>query len=532
MPELEKGKITLENPDHTQSDFRQNNHGKINRAGTINYGNGVTGKIGLLRGSGNEDVYIYEFDEDKYDEESAKDWIEDHRSEKAMGESKLKNKKFKFNMPLIKADKGNDGYLYLEFALATTDVDLENEQLTDDCLKDMLSQALDINVYLDHQYDLPHTVGPVTDATINGSELWVKGRVRKELEATVQDILDSETKMGGSFGGVCVDDFIENGIRKLNRVNLLDATFTPMPVNTATSGTGKVSKMDCTVCNQIFKSIESKYGIEKADLEDNNVTRTEDESYEAIISKVRAAIRNKFTNTFDGLSEFWVKLTFPDSVIIESFKDDKLYEIAYNINEAGEVELGEPVEVQEQYVEKKLEVFKTKAIEHEPPADYENKSKIEGDESMDETKVQEMIDKSNDKLLGEIKGLLEPKEPAKEPKETKAIDEDAIADRVTKGVLKSLGLEEEQEAEPEEGKIIIMDSKALEDLQADTIQKTILGLASQRKGERKSKSIGGNKFEFPEEVTEEEPAKETKANGKMSTRKSAEAIVKKYGIAA
>jgi hypothetical protein len=389
----------------------------------------------------------------------------------------------------------------------------------------MVDQATGINVYLDHEYDLPHTVGPVVEAEIIGNVLWVKGRVRKELESTIQDILDSETKMGGSFGGFCEQDFLENGIRKMDKVRLLDATFTPMPVNTATSGTAKESVKGCTVCNQIFKSIKSKYGINV--LEVKNVTRTEDESYDTIMSAVSSAVRQKYRGP-DGYSSVWLKLTFPDSCIIENWEEDKLYELPYSINDAGEVELGDPVEVMEQYVEKKLEVFKTKAIVHEPPADYKKKD-INGDENMDETKVQKMIDDSNAKLLGEIKGLLKPE---KEVEETPAIDAaemtKSITEDVTKNLLKSFGIEEEEEA-PEDGKIVIMDQKALEDLQADAIQKTILRIAKQREGPRKSKSLGSSKFEIPGESEEESPEK-TKS-GKVSTRKAAEMVAERKGLA-
>ena len=435
----------------------------------------------------------------------------------------LKDKKFKFNLPLRKAQVEDDGFLYMEFALATTDVDLEGEQLTDKCLKDMVSQALGINVYLDHKYDLDHTVGPVIEAKVEGSELWVKARVRNELRAKIQDILDSETKMGGSFGGICMEDFMEAGVRKLDKVNLLDATFTPMPVNTATSGSAKESVKGCTVCNQIFKSLKSKYGIER-NLEVKNVTRTEDESYEAIRVAVEPAMEEAYPG--EGYSPTWIRLTFPDSVIYENWEEGKTYELPYSIDEEGNVTLGEPVEVQEQYVEKKLEVLKTKAMEHEPPADYK---KHIGDESMDETKVQEMINKSNDELFDKLKGLMKPEDPA--PSEIKAIDEDALTDKVTKGVLKALGFEEEAPEDPEGGKVMIIDAKAFEEMQADTIQKAIMGIAKQREGTRKSKSLGLPKFG---DIVDEpiEPEKEVSKTGGVSTVKAAEMLAKKKGLKA
>ena len=170
-------------------------------------------------------------------------------------------------------------------------------------------------------------------------------------------------------------------------------------------------------------------------------------------------------------------------------------------------------------------MFKTKALEHEPPADYKKKTK--GSENMDETKVQEMIDKSNAKLLDELKGIMKPTEPAEPAPVAKELDEDAMVDRVTKGVVKAMGIEVEEDPTPEDGKIIIMDSKALEELQADTIQKTILGIASQRQGEKRAKSVATGKFDLLEE-TPAEPDKK-KGHG-VSTRKAAEMHAERKGL--
>jgi hypothetical protein len=52
-----------------------------------------------------------------------------------MNDDLLTNKKFRFNLPVIKSYRGDDGFLYLEYALATTDVDLEKEQVTENSLK-------------------------------------------------------------------------------------------------------------------------------------------------------------------------------------------------------------------------------------------------------------------------------------------------------------------------------------------------------------------------------------------------------------
>ena len=102
----------------------------------------------------------------------------------------------------------------------------------------MAEQATGINMYMEHKYTDETTLGPVVEAQIRDNTLWVKGRVRKSKTDKVNDILEAGTHMGGSFGGICKKDYInESGSRMLDKVNLLDATFTPMPVNQATLGT-------------------------------------------------------------------------------------------------------------------------------------------------------------------------------------------------------------------------------------------------------------------------------------------------------
>lgn len=442
------------------------------------------------------------------------------------------NKKLKFIMPLVKAQVEEDGYYYLKFGLSTETTDLEKEQVSPEAIDDMINQAKAINSFACHQYGLDDVLGPIVDSWKDKTEkgidvMMIKVRVVPSLKAKIKELVDAGVRLGGSFGGMCLEDEMVDGIRLLKKILLLEGSLTPLPVNWDTLGTAEETTKGCKngLCTQIVKSIRDKYDLPEQNLEVKNVTRTEDESYEAIRVAVEAAMEEAYPG--EGYSPTWIRLTFPDSVIYENWEEGKTYELPYSIDEEGNVTLGEPVEVQEQYVEKKLEVFKTKSMEHEPPADY--KEKTIGDENMDETKVQKMIDDSNAKLLGEIKGLLKPE---KEVEETPAIDAaemtKSITEDVTKNLLKSFGIEEEEEA-PEDGKIVIMDQKALEDLQADAIQKTILEIAKQREGTRKSKSLGSSKFEIPGESEEEAPEK-TKS-GKVSTRKAAEMVAERKGLA-
>lgn len=444
MPYTTEEYIHLPNPEHPESEFRLNNKGQVNIVGTINFGAGVKGRLGLLRGNGKSAVYVYLFKKTKYDKNSAKEWLKNHGSDKTMNNNLLTNKKFKFNLPVTKSYTGDDGFLYLEYALATTDVDLEKEQVTPKFLESMAEQAPHINMYLEHSYTEENTLGPVVSSEIKGNQLWVKGRVRKSKEEKVNDLLKSGTHMGGSFGGICHKDYVEDGIRKLDEGLLLDATFTPMPVNQATLGTASMEYKGCTVCNQIIKSIERKYDLDISD-----------------------------------------KIIEPEIVENKSIKNSK------------------------------------------------------EDINMEVEEIKELLDANKASILDEVKELIKPlkqtptvdevgKEVDKAKVEVEEFDREAFVKDITDGVLKSLGIEPDEEPEEEPAKLVVMDAKTLEERDEELVQKALKSIAKNREGEPKSKRLGGPKFINAEK--EKKDMDETRDVGKVSTRKAAEMLVQRKGL--
>lgn len=438
-----------------------------------------------------------------------------------------RNKKFNTTLPLVKAEVEEDGYYYLTFGLSTTTVDLENEQVTPECLDDMIEQAKVINSVQVHQYGLDDIIGPIVDswkeAQNQAQIMYVKVRVVPSLKDKIKELVDAGVRLGGSIGGIYMKDRMQNGIRLLEKVKLLEASLTPLPVNWDTLGTAMEAEKSCPngLCGQIFKSIQAKYFKE---MEDDNVkkSKSESDSYEGLRAKVDAAVRDTYTQDGYGV---WVKLTFPDSVIIEDYNEDKLYEIPYTINGDGEVELGERTEVEEQYVEKKLQLFRENFLE----ANTMDKKEFQTfkDEMLTAQREQ------NDELIEAIKGLNTPMdstveaEKPGEPLEAKTLDETVLVEKVTKGVLKALGIEHPvEEKETEKGSVVILNSKDLEDLQSEMITKTILEIAKQRKGTRKSNPLGGDKFVMPG-AAEERDDTPTQSEGRKSISQIAEGIIKR-----
>ena len=468
-------------------------------------------------------------------------------------------------MPLLKGYDGSDGYYYIEFALSTTDVDLENEQVTPECLDDMIQQAKSLNSFQCHQYGLDDILGPIVDAWKDANAMFIKVRIIPSFKQKIKELIDSGVKLGGSIGALYVEDSINGeGVRLLQKVKLLEGSLTPLPANWSTLGTAEEAKKSfktCKngLCKQIFKSLNRKYNPK---MEVKDTTKTESESYETLRTNIWKAIRNKYSSKTksDGLySGIWSMLTFKDSVIVETW-DDSLYEIPYTVKDDDSIDLGDPIDVDRQYVTKKLEIFGIKDFsvdEGHNPEDsilYTIKKLSEEDfEMLDDKSLKQIIDaqkeankESNQELLDGMKSIFAPPQeggtegategpgatPAPAEVDVGALTVE-VTDNVTKNILKALGLEVE-EPEPEEqkgGENVVVDAKSFTDMVTKNVLKNI---RNERQHTRKSIPAGhADKFAGINGINGgstkgKEP--EENNNGKVSTRKAAEMICRKKGL--
>jgi len=255
MPYETPEMIHLPNPQHPESDFRKNNKGKLNVVGTVNFGNGVKGRLGLLKNSGKSAVAVYLFQKPKYTMATAKEWLEKHKSKGSDGMEM--QKEFEFIMPLRKDFEGKDGFYYLEYGLSTTDVDLENDQMTEECIDDMIDQVTKLNSLYGH--DPKQIIGPFTKAWKEENVMYVQVRVKPSMKASIKEDIDTGVRLGGSIGGNVIKGYQEGDIRKIEKVRLLEGSLTPLPINWSTLGTARegIAKGNCknNICKQILKTV-------------------------------------------------------------------------------------------------------------------------------------------------------------------------------------------------------------------------------------------------------------------------------------
>jgi hypothetical protein len=259
MPFESENYIHLPNPNHKESEFRKLGNGKVNIVGTTNFGKGIKARLGLLKNSNNKTAVVeYLFTNTKWTMATAKEWLDNH-IEKGLGGFMEMKGSFNFIMPLKKHYEGDDGYLYLEYALSTTDPDLIKDQMTDNCIDDMIKQAPKLNSFMSHDYS--KVIGPIVDSwkevTKTAKEMWVKVRVKPSLRKGIEEDIETGVRYGGSIGGNFLKGYQEGDVRKIEKVQLFEGSLTPLPMNWGTSGSARISK-GCpnNICSQILKSID------------------------------------------------------------------------------------------------------------------------------------------------------------------------------------------------------------------------------------------------------------------------------------
>ena len=201
--------------------------------------------------------------------------------------------------------------------ISTKDLDLYNDIVTEDCLKDMLNQLKTKNIKLDVEHeayrDSPNIipVGKIVEAHLDGKGVWVK--------AQLNPASPKFTNVWESIRGGFIDAFsiafkavksvkksMDNGVvRLLSQVNLLNVALTGNPVNP-----------DCTIGNVFMKSInemesieEEKMEIEKKDeVVEEQPTEVVETPAEEVVEKPAEPVEEK-DNEIKALSELVKKMS-------------------------------------------------------------------------------------------------------------------------------------------------------------------------------------------------------------------------------
>ena len=158
---------------------------------------------------------------------------------------------FMFTTPFEVEEKAGD--VHLDGFISTTDKDLVNDIVTENCLKSMLSQIRERNIKLDLEHEsfkgdtneekeIAKTIVPIgriVDGTIQSSGLRVKGVLNKfhrrfnETKGSVQDKFLDAFSIAFIPTKVHFEEKAGENIRMLDDLKLLNVALTGNPVNTS-----------------------------------------------------------------------------------------------------------------------------------------------------------------------------------------------------------------------------------------------------------------------------------------------------------
>ena len=178
------------------------------------------------------------------------------------------------NKGLIDALVEENKPLILEGIASSNSVDLDGDYMTNECLEDMKTQALGLNIFLDHEHTIDKIVGKVTDVIETSSDVFkIKFSVIPAYEWYISDFLQNGINLGLSIGASVLDfEDTETGW-KINKVKLHEISIVGIPANWDTFGTVQTSKELGMVTAKCFNGA-CKQIIDKLDLQKDLVTTT------------------------------------------------------------------------------------------------------------------------------------------------------------------------------------------------------------------------------------------------------------------
>ena len=182
------------------------------------------------------------------------------------------------NKAMVESLVEEDKPLILEAIASSNSVDLDGDYMTNECLEDMKSQAVGLNIFLDHEHTIDKIVGSVVEVIETSSDIFkIKFSVLPKYEWYITDLLENNINLGLSIGASVLDFEETDTGWKIDKVKLVEISIVGIPANWDTYGTVQTSKELGMVtakcfngaCKQIIDNLEfsEKEFIEK-DIED------------------------------------------------------------------------------------------------------------------------------------------------------------------------------------------------------------------------------------------------------------------------
>lgn len=192
--------------------------------------------------------------------------------------------------------------LILEGVASTSDIDLEGDFITPQCIESFKLQATQCNIHNNHNVGLDDVIGTVLEVLdTDNKTLKIKFSILPLFREHIEECIDNGVKLGLSIGGTIVDyDMGDEGL-KINSMMLHEISLTPLPANWNTMGTvareGEVIEAKCLngVCKQFLNDVEKSIKEEVMEMEKRYYTKEEESQFmseDRVIELINEALNN------------------------------------------------------------------------------------------------------------------------------------------------------------------------------------------------------------------------------------------------
>ena len=213
--------------------------------------------------------------------------------------------------------KGKNQPLILEGVASTSDIDLEGDYITPECIENFKLQATQCNIHNNHNVGLDDVIGTVLEVLDTDSQtLKIKFSILPLFREHIEQCIDNGVKLGLSIGGTIVDYTTDETGLKIKSMMLHEISLTPLPANWNTMGTvvregeSNVIEAKCLngVCKQFLnnittKNVETVNEAKVMETEKRYYTKDEEAQFlseDRVVELINEALNNFATN---GITE-------------------------------------------------------------------------------------------------------------------------------------------------------------------------------------------------------------------------------------
>ena len=316
--------------------------------------------------------------------------------------------------------KGKNQPLILEGVASTSDIDLEGDFITPECIENFKLQATQCNIHNNHNVGLDDVIGTVLEVLDTDSQtLKIKFSILPLFREHIEQCIDNGVKLGLSIGGTIVDYTTDETGLKIKSMMLHEISLTPLPANWNTMGTvvregeSNVIEAKCLngVCKQLeniltTKNVETVNEVKVMETEKRYYTKDEEAQFlseDRVVELINEALNNFATN---GITEERVGEII-DAKLKEFVEQAKALEKAEIEKAKKEAEAKAKKEKAEKDEEEEEEENPEEV--EEPDKEKKGKKAVKEDEETEEEEEEEEVEeeeeeksKKGKKTLGDL----------------------------------------------------------------------------------------------------------------------------------